>query len=71
VTDKKNPYVPLNRPALGDLMGLFDFKQNRKRRHNRHHPRKKQVCSNCCLPVFYCQMMGFQKNAADIAFKTG
>lgn len=27
VTDKKNPYVPLNRPALGDLMGMFDFKQ--------------------------------------------
>lgn len=27
VIDKKNPYVPLNRPALGDLMGLFDFKQ--------------------------------------------
>ncbi|MFZ6771471.1 alkaline phosphatase family protein [Undibacterium sp. SXout7W] len=27
VVDKKNPYVPLNRPALGDLMGMFDFKQ--------------------------------------------
>jgi phospholipase C len=27
VSDKKNPYVPLNRPALGDLMGMFDFKQ--------------------------------------------
>ncbi|MBY0571323.1 MAG: alkaline phosphatase family protein [Burkholderiaceae bacterium] len=27
IVDKKNPYVPLNRPALGDLMGMFDFKQ--------------------------------------------
>ncbi|KAF3996444.1 alkaline phosphatase family protein [Glaciimonas immobilis] len=25
VTDQRNPYVPLNRPALGDLMNLFDF----------------------------------------------
>lgn len=25
VLDKTNPYVPLNRPAIGDLMGLFDF----------------------------------------------
>ncbi|MFZ6799376.1 alkaline phosphatase family protein [Undibacterium sp. Di24W] len=27
VSDKKNPYVPLNRPAIGDLMDLFDFKK--------------------------------------------
>jgi acid phosphatase len=25
VLDKKQPYVPLNRPAIGDLMSLFDF----------------------------------------------
>jgi phospholipase C len=25
VTDKSNPYVPQNRPAIGDLMNLFDF----------------------------------------------
>jgi acid phosphatase len=25
VTDKANPYVPLNRPAIGDLMNLFNF----------------------------------------------
>jgi hypothetical protein len=25
VTDAGNPYVPLNRPAIGDLMNLFDF----------------------------------------------
>lgn len=25
VTDKTDPYVPLNRPAIGDLMNLFDF----------------------------------------------
>lgn len=25
VLDKSNPYVPLNRPAIGDLMNLFDF----------------------------------------------
>lgn len=27
VADKKNPYMPLNRPAIGDLMPLFDFGQ--------------------------------------------
>ncbi len=27
VIDKANPYVPLNRPAIGDLMNLFDFTQ--------------------------------------------
>ena len=26
VMDKQNPYVPTNRPAIGDLMNLFDFK---------------------------------------------
>ena len=25
VSDKNNPYIPLNRPALGDLMPMFDF----------------------------------------------
>ncbi|MCU6435180.1 alkaline phosphatase family protein [Undibacterium sp. Jales W-56] len=25
IIDKRNPYVPLNRPAIGDLMNLFDF----------------------------------------------
>lgn len=25
VTDKSNPYVPVNRPAIGDLTSLFDF----------------------------------------------
>ena len=25
VADAANPYVPLNRPAIGDLMNLFDF----------------------------------------------
>ena len=25
VHDKRNPYVPLNAPAIGDLMGLFRF----------------------------------------------
>ncbi|MFT5588140.1 MAG: acid phosphatase [Bradyrhizobium sp.] len=25
VSDPRNPYVPLNQPALGDLMNLFDF----------------------------------------------
>jgi len=25
VTDASNPYAPLNRPAIGDLMNLFDF----------------------------------------------
>lgn len=27
VTNKNNPYIPLNRPAIGDLMSLFDFAQ--------------------------------------------
>lgn len=26
MADPANPYVPLNRPAIGDLMNLFDFK---------------------------------------------
>lgn len=25
ILNKKNPYIPLNRPAIGDLMSLFDF----------------------------------------------
>ena len=29
VADPANPYVPLNRPAIGDLMNLFDFKHPR------------------------------------------
>jgi len=28
ITDPGNPYVPLNRPAIGDLMTLFDFDQS-------------------------------------------
>ena len=27
---KDNPYVPTNGPAIGDLMGMFDFKHERK-----------------------------------------
>jgi phospholipase C len=27
VHDARDPYVPLNRPAIGDLAGLFDFKR--------------------------------------------
>jgi phospholipase C len=30
VASKGNPYVPTNRPAIGDLMGMFDFKHQRK-----------------------------------------
>jgi phospholipase C len=30
VADPAHPYVPLNRPALGDLMNLFDFKATRR-----------------------------------------
>jgi phospholipase C len=26
---KANPYVPLNRPAVGDLMNLFDFSKGK------------------------------------------
>jgi phospholipase C len=25
---KESPYVPLNQPAIGDLMDLFDFNQH-------------------------------------------
>jgi phospholipase C len=25
IASRNNPYVPLNTPALGDLMDLFDF----------------------------------------------
>jgi len=28
VSDPKNPYVPLNSPAIGDLMDLFNFGGN-------------------------------------------
>jgi phospholipase C len=24
---ERDPYVPVNRPAIGDLTGLFDFKR--------------------------------------------
>jgi len=30
VASKDNPYVPANGPAIGDLMGMFDFKHKRK-----------------------------------------
>ena len=29
VASKDDPYVPVNRPAIGDLMGMFDFKHKR------------------------------------------
>jgi phospholipase C len=28
-TSAANPYVPINGPAIGDLMGLFDFTHER------------------------------------------
>ncbi len=30
IAAKESPYVPTNRPAIGDLMGMFDFKHKRK-----------------------------------------
>jgi len=27
---KSNPYVPLNRPAIGDMMDLFSFSKEKK-----------------------------------------
>jgi phospholipase C len=30
VHGKADPYVPLNRPAIGDLMPLFDFSGSRR-----------------------------------------
>jgi acid phosphatase len=30
IASKDNPYVPTNRPAIGDLMGMFDFTHKRK-----------------------------------------
>jgi phospholipase C len=32
VLDPANPYVPANRPAIGDLMNLFDFQSSTMRR---------------------------------------
>jgi len=31
IASKKDPYAPLNRPAVGDLMSLFDFGQSADR----------------------------------------
>jgi phospholipase C len=30
IASKENLYVPANAPAIGDLMGMFDFKHRRK-----------------------------------------
>jgi phospholipase C len=48
---KANPYVPTNRPAVGDLFDLFNFTQAQARTARPPHPRGGQRTSNRLVHV--------------------
>jgi len=39
VQKRNNPYKPVNQPAIGNLMNLFDFSDDSPRPHHSHHAR--------------------------------